>query len=492
MEEYKKLTKNKAQFERDLEIFGTVLVEKRLKFSTGGMRGLLREGFNGINAVTCNILCTHLAKAYSSVVIGYDCRKQSAEFGMIAASIFKKHNKKVYLYEHIATPCLSFLVKHLDVDIGLMITASHNPKEYNGFKVYDAHGCQVSEPLDGEIEENLRNNETTNYSDAKIKISLEETKPSREEIILKYTENMFRGWKDSQMPTMQPSPLQKILFTPLFGVSIDFVKQALTYYGLIDLFDFVSSQCKYDCEFPGLPYPNPEVEQVYDEAKSYPHNIIFSCDPDGDRFGMVEKINGSYIHYCGDEIASIFIKYFIENFEHSSLVFINTYLCNDFMEDISKRFNIEYHRTKTGFKNVSKVINSVDKNKIIFAYEDSLGFFFGGGREKDGIKCTVLMAHILQNHSPSNILSSLKEYGNYTTFNYHYRCSNPKELLKNVIKRLTVRNLYDMFLIEREDHKLILRKSGTEPIIKIYGTSKVLNKKELEKKVLNFLEKNFK
>lgn len=487
--DYKKLTKNKEEFEKDLERFGDVLVKKRLRFTTGGMRGILREGFNGINEVTCNILCTYLAKNYQSAVIGYDSRNKSKEFGKIAGSIFKKHGRKFYIYEHIVTPCLSYLVKALNVDIGLMITASHNPKEYNGFKVYDRNGCQVAAPLDAEIEKELMKNEMTDISD--IEISLCDTKPGRDEIIHRYTENMFCGWRDTQIPISKSRSSQKIIFTPLYGVSIDFIKYALTYYNMIDLFNFVDEECVYDSNFPDLPFPNPEVEQVYDRAKKYNHDIIFSCDPDGDRFGMVEKVGDSYVQYCGDEIAAIFIKFFIDNFDHNSLVFINTYLCNDFMEDIAKKYNIEYHRTKTGFKNVSKIINSVYDDKVIFAYEDSLGFFFGRGREKDGIKSTILMAYLTQNQRPSQLLSSLKEFGTYSTFNYHHRCTDPEALLESVVRRLNVDVLYDMFILKNNDHKLILRKSGTEPIIKIYGSSKHLSKSKLQEIVKKFVKMNF-
>lgn len=486
--EYKKLTKNKEDFERDLERFGDMIIKKRLRFTTGGMRGILREGFNGINEVTCNILCTYLARNYQSVVIGHDSRSKSKEFGDIAGSIFKKYGRKVYLYKHVVTPCLSYLVKALGVEVGLMITASHNPKEYNGFKVYDSNGCQVSAPLDAEIERELTKNEVTDISG--IKFSLSESNPNREEIIHRYTENMFCGWSDTQIPMAKSRSSQKIIFTPLYGVSIDFIKYALNYYNLIDIFDFVDEECTYDPDFPDLPFPNPEVDQVYDKAKRYNQDIIFSCDPDGDRFGMVEKVDDSYIHYCGDEIAAIFIKFFIDNFDHGSLVFINTYLCNDFMEDIAKKYNIEYHRTKTGFKNVSKVINSVYDDKVIFAYEDSLGFFFGRGREKDGIKSTILMAYLIQNQRPSHILSSLKEFGTYSTFNYHHRCTDPESLLGSVVNRLNVDVLYDMFIIKNEDHKLILRKSGTEPIIKVYGSSKQLCKNELEEIVMKFVKMN--
>ncbi|EOB12664.1 Phosphoglucomutase-2 [Nosema bombycis CQ1] len=492
-EQYNKLTKNKDKFNLDLEKYGDKIVTQRLKFTTGGMRGLMREGFNGINEVTCNILCTALAKRFNSVTIGYDSRNKSSNFGMIASKIFRKHGKSASVFDHMATPSLSHLIGVLGTDIGLMITASHNPKEYNGFKVYDKNGCQITSPLDEEIASQLLNNEITDLTDTNPPCD-NKSVMSRDEAVSHYIKNLFRGWNSNQIPFLKSQ--LKVLFTPLYGVSIDFVRLGIKEYGFLPSFDFFEKHCCYDPSFPGLPFPNPEVDQVYDEPKKLNYDLIFSCDPDGDRFGMIEKqINGDYVHYSGDEIASIFIKYFIDNFEHSSLVFINTFLCNDFMEDVSARFKIEYHRTKTGFKNVSKVINEVfqrGEDKFIFAYEDSLGFFFGGGREKDGIKCVLLMAHILQGTKPSKILSSLQEYGTYSTFNFHFRCEDPDKILDLVTKSLECKKLHDMFIMDEEDYKMILRKSGTEPIIKIYCSSKFLKKKILKEKVMDFVNENFK
>lgn len=489
LDEYKKLTKNKEALEQDLKQYGDIIVTKRLRFSTGGMRGILREGFNGINEVTCNILSTCLSKRYHSIVISHDSRYHSEDLALVAARIFTKHKRKVYLYNYLVTPCLSYLVPTLKVDLGLIVTASHNPKEYNGFKVYDANGCQINTPIDEEIERELLLNETTDYNDIEFSPSL--VKPSRDEVIELYLKNILKGIR---LPPLGKTT-NKILFTPLFGVSTDFIRRGLLLYNLSSFVSILNEQSFYDSSFPGLPFPNPEVAQVYDKAKQEDPEIIFSCDPDGDRFGLVEKVGQEYVHYNGDEIAAIFIQFFISSFESSSLAFINTFLCNDFMQEICKMHKIEYHRTKTGFKNISKKINEVkqkDSKKMVFAYEDSLGFFFGEGREKDGVKCAILMARILQSNRPSLILKDLEKYGTFSTFTYHFRSLEAGKLMDKLVGKEEGESLHDMFIITQKDCKIILRRSGTEPILKIYGSSKVLKRDTLEEKVMDFVNNKLK
>lgn len=515
MRKYMELASDPEIAVLDIERYGRDELMKSIGFSTGGMRGIMRSGFSGINEVTCNLLGTELCRRYGSIVIGCDGRYNSLNYAVLLKEIFEAGGKKAYLHVEVATPFLSFLVHRLRVEVGIMVTASHNPKEYNGFKVYSPDGSQIRPPLDKEIEDSLCRFEVTRLADGerdeeimkrirrenlalngKVQrpvrdiagfVSVDRTERSR--LIDEYNESMFRRWDGRLVEKIRTTGASvPVVFTGLCGVSGEFVKRALEFYNLDRTAYFVDAECTPDPEFPGLEFPNPELDESLKRAReSGLADIVFSCDPDGDRFGLSEKIDGEWTSYNGNEIAGMFMDFFVSNFDPSTLAFVNTFLCDSLMERVSASHGIEYLRTETGFKNVSKAVDTV-REKNILAYEDSLGFLFGDGMEKDGIKCVVLMMYLVQNRLPSEIRRSMRRYGEVSSVNRHIRSDDPQKLLDAVLQRIPdVKTEGKRNTIEFDDHKVILRVSGTEPVLKIYANSESLDKSGLVRAVDEFV-----
>nr|AGE95928.1 phosphomannoglucomutase [Encephalitozoon cuniculi] len=516
---YMEATCDPDKFQNDLEIYGEKDLLRLVKFGTGGMRGLMRSGFNGINEVTCNLIGTELCRRFSSIVIGCDGRYNSLNYAMILRGIFKLNGKEAVLYSEVATPFLAFLVSRLGADAGIMVTASHNPKEYNGFKVYTSNGSQIGSPLDREIEESMemlnltrlsgeewygeifkRIREENDILGGKIPPASRKTNMAnsagidfsrRDELVDCYNRWMFKGWSDSIVQAIKSagSPVP-VVFTGLCGVSGEFVKKALEFYNLDGSMHFIDEECIPNPNFPSLPFPNPEVPETLARSKSSGlGDIVFSCDPDGDRFGLSEKVGGEWVDYNGNEIAAMFMDFFVENFAPSDLAFINTYLCNGLMEKVCSIHGIEYFRTETGFKNVSRAVDSVE-GKNVFAYEDSLGFLFGNGKEKDGIKCVVLMASMVQRELPSRTLKRMERYGCFSSVNIHIRCTEPDRILEKVLRKFpAAKTEGKRSTVEFDDYKVILRVSGTESVLKVYTSSEVLSKGALTTAAKNFSDR---
>lgn len=494
------------RFLDDLELYGEQDLLRLMRFGTGGMRGLMRSGFNGVNEVTCNLIGTELAARLPSVVIGCDGRYNSHNYAMLLEQIFKAHGRKAVVYPEVATPFLAFLVHKLGVDGGVMVTASHNPREYNGFKVYTSQGSQIDPSLDREIESSMealvltRLGADEEHEEICRRIreenSLLWTKkpfsrgrpclekaggPRRDELIECYNRWMFAGWGDAVVEGIRCTDCAVgIVFTGLCGVSGEFVRKALEFYGLGRAVRFVEEECTPNPDFPGLPFPNPEVGEALDRAKTLGlADIVFSCDPDGDRFGLSERIDGRWVDYNGNEIAAMLMHFFVKSFAPSSLAFVNTHLCNGLMEKVCSVHGIEYHRTETGFKNVSRAVASV-RGKHVLAYEDSLGFLFGPGGEKDGIKCVVLMASMVQREPPHMLLRRMERYGRFSSVNIHVRCSDPHGVLERALSRLPdARTEGKRSTVELRDYKVVLRVSGTESMVKVYASSSMLDKEQL-------------
>ncbi|KAL7348029.1 phosphomannomutase/phosphoglucomutase [Encephalitozoon intestinalis] len=514
---YLEETWDPSGFKKDLETYGEKDIMRFIKFNTGGMRGLMRSGFNGINEVTCNLIGTELCKRFSSIVIGCDGRYNSLNYAILLREIFRINGKEASLYPEVVTPFLAFLIPKLGASCGVMVTASHNPKEYNGFKVYTSKGSQIGPPLDREIEDSMKmldlteldkegelsnifsrmKEENNALKEGKTLLSgrvadLVDTNTwERSKLIDAYNRWMFENWGDEIVQRIRNTkPLVPIVFTGLCGVSGEFVKKALKFYGLDGLVHFIEEECIPNPNFPRLPFPNPEVTETLEQSKASDlADIVFSCDPDGDRFGLSERIDGEWVDYNGNEIAAMFMYFFVENFEPSSLAFVNTHLCNDLMEKVCLDHGIKYLRTETGFKNVSRAVDSVEEKKV-FAYEDSLGFLFGNGKEKDGIKCVVLMAHMVQKELPSQILKKMERYGSFSSVNIHVRCADPGRVLERVLKKLpNVKTEGKRSMVEFSDYKVTLRISGTESMLKIYTSSRQLDKKGLSKAAEDFTKK---
>lgn len=529
------------------------------KFKTGGMRGVCNDDISGINNRICYVLATVLALKYDNIVIGFDHRLydmskysdgdnacqnikdnldsnfyniySSEKFACIFDMVFKDANKSIVVYRHCTTPYLAY--ESQQYSVGVMITASHNSKEYNGFKVY-VDGAQINEPLVSEIEKSINNKYISDMTNIdgynKIIKNLKDWKLSTAEINFK---EYFKSFNLNNTLKINQKKFAKneinINFYGLYGVSGRFMKEACKYFGMNINLD--SDQNKCDPNFNNIKYPNPEVVENYKDMKG---NIIFTADPDGDRFGLAfrnQKYNQNDTKkdnknnnkednkndsnelitvLNGNEIAKIFLFHLLKNFESSEIGIFNTFLCSDRFELVAKKLNICHVQTETGFKNVSKAIKDQSKNrkvpfKSILAYEDSLGFIVGGGTEKDGIRAAVAMYFIIQNYTIEEMKKYLDVFGQCCSFTVHFRSENPKILLEPVIEKISnfditnnkinhnmtnsklVNKLNiksfeikkDMIIINIDNFKIILRISGTEPLVKIYAMSQEIKKEEL-------------
>lgn len=520
-----------------------------LKFKTGGMRAVMGDGFDRINLVTCNMIASTIAKKFKSAVIGFDHRINSDLYAYTIYKVLKAHNLLLNIYRCCTTPYLAW--KSLDYDVGIMVTASHNSREYNGFKVY-VKGSQVVAPLDQELEtlfykvpftDIKLDNEIKNYQDngkrgteyeAQFKWQKELKKNLSE---IEY-DAFFKSYRlddlfkkiphdrttDESLQSMESNTKKsKIIFSALNGVSFPFIRKVEDYYGIKFITD--SSQNQVDGSFPNLEFPNPEIKDNWlDLLKEHKTKInpcglsnqnvkhyMFMCDPDGDRFGLAEINDKGLLVYNGNEIAKIYLWFYL-NVIKESFGLVNTFLCDDTFKRVAQSQGIPYVNTKTGFKNVSKAVKELKDAHLntkdsmdfhILAYEDTLGYLFDHSTERDGVKAAILMYHILQLKDISGIFKDLEKFGRIESFTKFLRVDDPKKVLESILnkymhlpdvasikriekslgtkhKLLEYETIYDGHILVFDTFKVILRISGTESVLKVYCFSEMLSKESLE------------
>lgn len=481
---------------------------KMLNFKTGGFRGQMREGFNGINDVTINIMATQLAKFADNVVIGYDHRHNSERFAYIFSKVFQVHKKQVQVIKLCVTPYLA--MESARFNLGIMVTASHNSKEYNGVKLY-MDGAQILADKASEIKEGLIDyNFTEIYSRNKSLNSYEFIDKDWQKDLNRLTIPIDYSRYFKQFDFDFPKVKNKIIpiFSALNGVSAHFIEEACKYFNMN--INTSSKYNKIDPDFSGIDFPNPELEEnwklLYREMipqQIDQNHFLFTNDPDGDRFGMAHVKNGELIIYNPNTIARIFLWYFLKKYSPDDLILVNTFLCDDFFETISKKYNIKYKKTETGFKHVIKGVKELmgtekSSNEKIYknfpkkalAYEDPLGYLIGTMKEKDGIIPAVLMYHILQEYDISEILADLASYGVFNSYTVQLRLEDPASILNRVISQIKYEQIHDAYMTEEDGFKIFLRISGTESMIKIYTFSRIKNDETLRNDVDWWILKN--
>lgn len=473
-----------------------------IKFKTGGMRAIMKEGFDGINDITANILGSVLVSKFHSIVLGYDHRESSDRFAYIIMKIFRDKNKTVTIFKYCTTPYLAW--ESLKNDIGVMVTASHNPKEYNGFKVYK-DGCQVVNQLAEEIESEMEMIPFTNI----------------------YDQNYENEWRSELERNIQPIKFDEFfksynlgifnnkitiipIFSGIYGISSPFIREACNYFKM--KINCNSIQNNIDALFPNIPHPNPEnklpwkllVDEIGYEATnkteedaqnnkidSLTGRYYFMCDPDGDRFGMANLSNRKLKIFNGNEIAKIFLWYFMKQYDKSKIALVSTFLCDDFFAVVSEKLNIKYVQTRTGFKYVSAAVKKLkEENYNVLAYEDTLGFLIGESTERDGVKACVIMYSILQETSPEEIFESYREYGNFHSYTVHIRLDDPRKILNQIIKNKIFQNIHDGYFRYEDQFKIMLRISGTESMLKVYTFTNIINEEDLKMFVDCWIESN--
>ena len=381
---------------------------KNLEFGTGGMRGVMGVGTNRINKYTLGKntqgLSNYLKKCFSNedlkVAIAYDCRKNSDTLAKVVADIFSANGIKVYLFSEMRpTPELSFALKHLNCHSGIVLTASHNPPEYNGYKVYWQDGGQIVPPQDGEI---IAEIEALKYSDIKF---------TANESLIEYIDiEIDEAFVNSTIENASfntPKAAKEnlnIVFTPLHGTSVKSIPAVLAKAGYTNV-NIVKEQETPDGNFPTVKSPNPEEPEALTMALALADkvnaDIVIGTDPDSDRLGVaVRDNNGKMMLLNGNQTMVVMTAFLLEQWKRADKItgteFIgSTIVSTPMMLDLASAYGIECKVGLTGFKWIAKFIKDFPNQKFIGGGEESFGFMVGDAvRDKDAVAACLLVCEI--------------------------------------------------------------------------------------------------
>ncbi len=386
---------------------------KELEFGTAGLRGVIGMGTNRMNKYTVGKATQGLANYIleqgtqdMGVAISYDSRKMSDEFSLQTALILNANGIKTYLFESLRpVPELSFAVRQLKCTAGIMITASHNPPKYNGYKVYWDDGSQIVAPRDKDIINKVRNIE--DFKEIKT-ISKEEAIEKGlfniigKEMDDKYIETLKNKILNPEIVREQGKEL-KIVYTPLHGTGNTIAERLLKELGFEKVY-VVPEQAKPDGNFPTVDYPNPEDKKAFklalELAEKVNADVVLATDPDADRLGIYAKDTktGKYMPYTGNMSALLIAEYRISQMQEKNIlpkdgIFITTIVSSDLAKAIATNYGLECIEVLTGFKNIGAVMKKAEENHdktYVFGFEESYGCLIGDyARDKDGISAVM-------------------------------------------------------------------------------------------------------
>ena len=522
---------------------GEELIEsfyKDLDFGTGGMRGIMGVGTNRINKYTIGKatqgLANTLIEMYPGeeigVAIAYDCRNKSDFLAQTAAEVLSANNIKVHLFEALRpTPELSFAVRELNCKSGIVITASHNPKEYNGYKVYGDDGCQIVSPFDVELISKVR---SLSINEVNFKANKELINSLGEEMDTKYI-NRLKTLSLSPEAIKEQSDLP-IVFTGIHGTGSVMVPKALKVFGFTNVYT-VASQDIIDGNFPTVKSPNPEepaaLELAIALAKEKGAELVMGTDPDADRVGIaIPNKSGEFVLLNGNQTGSLLVNYLLIRWKELGKItgkeFIaKTIVTTNLMDVIAIANGVKVYNTLTGFKHIGAIIRALEgKEKFIGGGEESYGYLAGDFvRDKDAVMSCALIAEMVAwaKSNRKNLFDLMQEmymeHGFYledlisitkkgrhgaaeiATMLDNLRSNPPKSIVGEEViaiidyletKKTGLPESNVLQFITAKGTKLTARPSGTEPKIKFYfsvneklssKTDYELIKSKLEKKI---------
>jgi phosphoglucomutase len=405
---------SKQDIERMLEAEDqTELIDsfyKDLEFGTGGLRGIMGTGSNRMNKYTIGKatqgLSNYLLRAFPdqqiSVAIAHDSRNNSDLFAEITASVFSANGIKVYFFTELRpTPELSFAIRELGCQSGVVLTASHNPKEYNGYKAYWDDGAQVTPPHDVNIIDEV--NAIASIDDIKFDKNPDLIEEIGDDIDEKYLAEVKKLSLSPNVIHKQKN--LKIVFSPIHGTGITLVPEILSRFGFENV-HVVKEQATPDGNFPTVVYPNPEEAEAMSlalkQAKSIDADLIMATDPDADRVGIGAKNkHGDYQLINGNQAAAMLVYYMLKVWSEQEKLdgrqfVIKTIVTTDLIMDIARRFAVESYETLTGFKYIAAIIKALEgKKKFIVGGEESYGYLVGDFvRDKDAISSCAMLAEM--------------------------------------------------------------------------------------------------
>ena len=501
-----------------------------LTFGTGGLRGTMGAGTNRINVYTvpkatmglANYLLKH-ADAYSeaSVVIAYDSRNNSRFFAENTAQILSKKGIKSYLFEKITpTPVLSYAVRRLKCRAGIVITASHNPKEYNGYKVYDETGCQITQKAADEIYAEIQH--VNLYKDIVLS-----PKDTITELITYLDDEVLEGFleevkKQSVFVNSEAKADLKISYTPLHGTGFLPVTKILNRDGFKNV-HVVELQATEDGNFPTVKSPNPEergaLEMAIQQAAVRNDDIVLGTDPDCDRVGVAVWHRGKYQLISGNQIGALLIDFLLQVHKPTERnhAIVKTIVTNDLGAEIAKKNGLVVINTLTGFKYIGEQINhflETGAYSFFMGYEESFGYLIGThARDKDAVVSSMLICEMAA--YAKNIGITLIDWIERIYFDYGYYLDdletftlkgevgeekileimnglrqNPYKCFprascvidyKNGIDGLPSSNVIKLYFPDRS--WVAVRPSGTEPKVKFYYSAYGQNKNQAESRL---------
>ena len=383
---------------------------KDLEFGTGGLRGIMGAGSNRMNRYTLGMatqgLCNYLKQNFPDqeikVAIAHDSRNNSPEFARISADIFSANGITVYLFEELRpTPELSFAIRHLGCQSGVVVTASHNPREYNGYKVYWNDGAQVTAPHDKNIIAEV--NRISSIDEVKFQPDPARIHMLGKELDEAYIEKVL-GLSISQDAIKRQHDL-KIVYSPLHGTGITLVPEVLKRFGFTNL-HVVEEQSVPNGNFPTVVYPNPEEKEAMtlalNKAKEIDADLVVATDPDSDRVGIaVKNLKGEFELLNGNQTGALLINYLLQAWQKAGKLtgkefIVKTIVTTDLIKDIADSYNVKMYETLTGFKYIAEKIREVEgKELYIGGGEESYGYMIGDFvRDKDGISACALIAEM--------------------------------------------------------------------------------------------------
>ncbi len=381
---------------------------KDLEFGTGGMRGIMGVGTNRINKYTLGKstqgLSNYLHKQFygeqPKAVIAFDCRNNSDTLAQLVADVFSANGVKVYLFSSLRpTPELSYAVKKLGCHCGIVLTASHNPPEYNGYKVYWQDGGQLVPPQDAEIIAEIN---SLNYSDIKFEANTDLIQKIDKEIDVPFIENSVK--KGSFIATQEAKDNTTIVFTSLHGTSITAVPETLEKAGYKNV-HIVKEQEIPDGNFPTVKSPNPEEPEALAMAMKLANevnaDIVIGTDPDCDRLGVaVRNTNGKLQLLNGNQTMVVMTWFLLKHYKEKGLkgneFIASTIVSTPMMKNLAETYGVEYKEVLTGFKWIAKLIKDFPEKHFIGGGEESFGFMVGDFvRDKDAVTSTLLACEIV-------------------------------------------------------------------------------------------------
>lgn len=523
---------------RELENMDEVLMEdafyRNLAFGTGGLRGTLGAGTNRMNvyvvAKASQGLTNYLLSAFgseASVVIGYDSRIKSDEFAKVAGSVFAANGITVHLWPELTpVPTVSFAVRELMASAGVMITASHNPSKYNGYKVYGADGCQITTQAAREIQKQIDCLDI--FEDVKT---------------MDYDAAVEAGWirfiEDPVMTAFIEAVKSQsvlygdeidrdvaIVYTPLNGTGLKPVTRALRESGFTNI-TVVAEQRDPDGNFPTCPYPNPEIREAMElgleYAARYNADLLLATDPDADRCGIAVKAsNGEYVLLSGNEVGLLMLDYVCgQRVKHGHMpehpVFVKTIVTIDLAEKIAEHYGVSTVNVLTGFKFIGEVIGRLEAedraSDYICGIEESYGYLTGTYvRDKDAVNAAFMICEMFAYYKTRGIslLDKLNElFAEYgyclnTLHFYEFPGSSGMEKMKSIMQKFRggMDEICGQKVVRVEDYSeglnglpksnvlkfftsegsVVVRPSGTEPKLKAYISLTAENKEAAEKR----------